>query len=137
MGIKKAVVRACLLCLMSLGLCGCIGPKTTMGVRINADKKYEFSIDSDYREIYKKLLSKARQTQRGHFIGASYDVEGELREEDETGTISMYNLAWYGVHYTAVIDVRKNGEKKSCITLYTVPGVNPWLAKDVEKWAGQ
>ena len=134
---KKHIAPTLVVLIASFCCTGCMGPRTPADVRAKPYKTHEFTVESEYRSVYKKLLSKAKQTQRSHFLGGTHDVEGDVYEENETCTISMYMIAWYGVNYTAVIDVKKTKETKSQVILYTALGANPWLTgAKIEQWSG-
>jgi len=114
-------------------IAGCV-PSTVQLLRENPSGKSTFVADEGYQQVYRKVVTKARNCFQTGMITAQMVVQGDLYTDIRTGHVSIALHGGLGVSTYANVDIEAISDNETRVTTYY--GFPTWsrIVPTVEDW---
>jgi len=132
-GFLESVFWLAVIGLIFLWLSAC-APSTIQGLRENYAGKVSFEVDENYKSVYRKVLTPARDCWQGGLITAQMVVQGDLYTDTRRGNVTVALHGGAGVDTYFTIDMMALSDIKTRVTVYHAFRNQERAARAVELW---
>lgn len=112
---------------------GC-APSTVQGLRDDPAGKISFEVDQNYQDVYRKILTPARDCYQTGLITAQQVVQGDLFTDTRRGNVTVAMHGGAGVATYLTIDIAALSDMKTKVTAYYAFQNSERNARAIELW---